>query len=76
MPQKDYPQHRHEVVARRQLRVRTKIVRRLPQIVFELLDVTLGIGGHALGWSDAGSGMFAGGGGKGKAAKEGVAEPV
>ena len=39
MPEEDHPEDGHEVVARRQLGVGAKVVRRLPEVRFELLDV-------------------------------------
>ena len=44
--QEDHAQHRHEVVARGELRVSAEVVSRLPQIGFELLDVLESLVGH------------------------------
>ena len=46
--EEDYPQHRHEVVTRRELRVGPEVVCGLPEVGFELLDVVEGVAIHTV----------------------------
>jgi hypothetical protein len=52
VPKEYHAQDRHEVIARRELRVGAEVVRGFPEIVFQLLDVFEGVG-HSCG-SDTG----------------------
>jgi len=47
VPQENDPEHRHEVIARSELRVRAEIVRGSPQICFQLPKALLVNSGHA-----------------------------